>query len=1499
MGMPGILLRCAAALGLAAALWVEGAPAARHIVIVAGKKSHGPEGNGIHDYPWSARLLKVMLDRSNIAGQVAVSFHLDGWPKDTRALEAADAIMIISDGRDGDLYAEAPHLENAERVEFLEKQMKRGCGLLTFHFSTFAPDKWAEQSLRWTGGYFDWEEGGVRKWYSAIQTREAQVQPAAGAHPVLRGVPAFKLREEFYYNIRFAPDDARWTPLWSVPDLPGRDAAGRVVAWAREREDGGRGFGTTCGHFYDNWKEAPFRKFILNALVWAAKVEVPAAGVEAPYFSREEIRAALAGVNGEQRALSEKPIRALILTGHQYPGHKWAETTPVLRAALEQDGCFVVEVSEDIERLSQIKPGSHDVLVLNYCNWEQPRGLSAQSKAAFVDYLKAGGGLVLIHFANGAWHFSLPKAGESDWPEFRNICRRVWDHKSDSGHDPFGAFRCEITAAPHAITQGMAAFDTLDELYFRQKGTAPIEPLVTAKSRQTGRDEPLAWAYDYGRGRVFQTVLGHGAVSLQMAGPAELVRRGAAWAAGREQRPVPRAEAQPASNATAVGSTPRAANPPPVGAALVEGKSGRALDARVAGALVEGHEDFRKGPRALTLTARLFGKAQFNILLASEPKRAPRHWELYTYAGSGVLSVFLPGRGGEYRSAVDICDGQWHELAMELDDARLRLFVDGKRVLDEALPPAPASTAADGSLAIGRLAEGGIGCEGWIDEVTFTRPATATTPAQILGAWSFDALEQGKRFADRSPHQRFALLSSDAPPSGAPVQGVGAADDPTRQTEKDWVDARWARTQMGPFMSGHIATPHGGTAKGIALRVGDQGEATVCFDTDLLRYSAGWTGGFLQPDASRYGLIHPLKPVGDIVFSTEKSPGWADGRGRFDDLRQPRFGPLPKDWARHRALHLHGNRLVLAASVDGVEILDSPWAHRREGVVAITREWEAGPRNRPLTVHLCDMAKARIEKHGELSVALVALGTQVSAVAIAGGGALRVEEPGRVRLEFAVGRLPLRAKAFFWRGAANELPGFLALARDQSAPADLRKWTAAGPARWGAPLQTRGIVDRRRTAFAIDTITVPHENPFHALMFTAGHDFFSNGDAAVCTVHGDVWRVSGLDETLEGVRWQRYATGLYQPLGLRVVNDRVHVLGRDQITRLVDSNADGEADHYEVFNNDLMIGGGGHSYATSLETDAQGRFYFMRCAEDTPHGGVALRVDKDGSKLEVLSTGFRNPNGMGVGPDGTVTAADQQGDWVPETRLDVLRPGGFYGFMPMHKRAEAPQTFDAPLCWIPRALDNSAGGQAWVPDGKWGALGGQMLHLSYGRCTWMMVLRDGANGAVVPLPGKFLSGAMRGRFSPRDGHFYVSGLRGWQTAAVRDGCLQRVRHTGEPLHLPVATRVSADGIRITFNTPLDKKAAVDAGNWALEQWNYRWSSTYGSKDWSVKNPAQAGRDPVEVRRAELSADGRTVLLRLEGVQKVHVLSVQYNLDSADGANFKGQLSLTINQVPGQ
>ena len=487
---------------------------------------------------------------------------------------------------------------------------------------------------------------------------------------------------------------------------------------------------------------------------------------------------------------------------------------------------------------------------------------------------------------------------------------------------------------------------------------------------------------------------------------------------------------------------------------------------------------------------------------------------------------------------------------------------------------------------------------------------------------------------------------------------------------------------------------------------------------------------------------------------------------------------------------------------------------------------------------------------------------------------------------------PVVFSVLLWRGTEAASGEFKKFAEASVPTEDPSRLLRPSPSRWPART-TRGQLGADTDILAVDTLTLPYDNPWKALLFASGVDFGPDGAAYVCTLHGDVWRVTGIDDSLRELTWKRYATGLFQPLGLRVRDGKVLVLGRDRITRLHDEDGDGEADLYESFTDSIATSAGGHDYVTCLEADAAGNLYYV-----DPKG--IHRVSPDGRTNITLATGWRNPNGMGVRPDGLLTVAPQQGEWTPSSQISEVRPGGYYGYGGPKITAERALGYDAPLCWIPHAVDNSSGSQVWLPRGAWGPLGGQMLHLLWGRCGMMSVLRDTvgdvSQGAVVPLPVKLLSGPNRATFNARDGALYVAGSTGWQTSAVKDGALQRVRWTGRPAHLPVEWHAHANGITVTFSEPLKRDTAEDAGSYAVRRWNYRYAAQYGSKDWSVAQPGKEGRDDVPVRSAKLLADGRTVFLDLGDLAPVMQMELKWNLDAVDGKTTRSQLWLTLNQL---
>jgi type 1 glutamine amidotransferase len=244
--------------------------------LVAGTPSHA---RGDHEFNAGVQLFHKALEKQT---NVLTTFYLNGWPKDPTAFDNADAIIFYMNGGGGHAAIQGDHLQK------LEPFMKRGVGLANLHYAVEVPkEKGGPEWLRWMGGYFE-------TFYSVNPTWEADFTKLPN-HPITRGVQPFKIRDEWYYNMRFA--DKGVTPILTAvpPDSTrmGKDDAhggnefvrsnkGRPehLAWAFERPDGGRGFGFTGGHYHKNWANENFRRLVLNALLWTAKAEVPPNGVQ-------------------------------------------------------------------------------------------------------------------------------------------------------------------------------------------------------------------------------------------------------------------------------------------------------------------------------------------------------------------------------------------------------------------------------------------------------------------------------------------------------------------------------------------------------------------------------------------------------------------------------------------------------------------------------------------------------------------------------------------------------------------------------------------------------------------------------------------------------------------------------------------------------------------------------------------------------------------------------------------------------------------------------------------------------------------------------------------------------------------------------------------------------------------------------------------------------------------------------------------------------------------
>jgi type 1 glutamine amidotransferase len=279
-----------------------GAAAPKKVVLIAGPITGHPKDT--HEYEKNVTLLRHLLDQH--PATFSAETHYRGWPTNADTLNDADTIFFTSDGTDR---KETDHpLYVGDRIKVIEKQMKRGCGIVFFHWSTFHPKRFQDQITEWVGGYFDYESGPPpRNWYSAIQTWNADAGPQP--HPITRGVKPFRAEEEFYYRIRFRENDARLKPI--VTTRPPNETQDYAVGWAVERADGGRGFGFTGGHFYKNWWAPDFRKLVLNAIAWTAKAEVPTNGIESRLEERAKVL--VVGTNAARLAFAlEQDPRVIV-----------------------------------------------------------------------------------------------------------------------------------------------------------------------------------------------------------------------------------------------------------------------------------------------------------------------------------------------------------------------------------------------------------------------------------------------------------------------------------------------------------------------------------------------------------------------------------------------------------------------------------------------------------------------------------------------------------------------------------------------------------------------------------------------------------------------------------------------------------------------------------------------------------------------------------------------------------------------------------------------------------------------------------------------------------------------------------------------------------------------------------------------------------------------------------------------------------------------------------
>jgi putative heme-binding domain-containing protein len=379
--------------------------------------------------------------------------------------------------------------------------------------------------------------------------------------------------------------------------------------------------------------------------------------------------------------------------------------------------------------------------------------------------------------------------------------------------------------------------------------------------------------------------------------------------------------------------------------------------------------------------------------------------------------------------------------------------------------------------------------------------------------------------------------------------------------------------------------------------------------------------------------------------------------------------------------------------------------------------------------------------------------------------------------------------------------------------------------------------------------------------------FTDDGSMYLLTMtEGQVWRTRTptIDQP-QRVRWQRYASGLYHPIGLAVVDNRLYVAQKPEITELVDRDGDGVVDQYRTVATGWGLSTGWHEYCFGLAVDRQKNLWFaLNTGHFWPHPGIAnpgrwrgsvMRVSTDTERLDEVAKGCRVPNGICMGPEGEMFVTDNQGDWIEACKLAHVVPGRFYGH-PEYKEDALPSgqsPSGRSTIWLPYHRSRSSSGPSYdVTGGKFGPFVNQMFVGDVGYGANAGILRvalekiDGElQGACLPFVDGQPLGCERMKFGP-DGSLYIASLTSGLT---------RMNYVAQSVPLAIQAiriRPGGKGFVVQLTKPLAADQVIEPKQFHVKRYHYLYTANYGSP--------QTDEAVVPVEGAEVSSDRTSITL---------------------------------------
>ncbi|MCM4150163.1 glycosyl hydrolase [Arenibacter sp. N53] len=392
-----------------------------------------------------------------------------------------------------------------------------------------------------------------------------------------------------------------------------------------------------------------------------------------------------------------------------------------------------------------------------------------------------------------------------------------------------------------------------------------------------------------------------------------------------------------------------------------------------------------------------------------------------------------------------------------------------------------------------------------------------------------------------------------------------------------------------------------------------------------------------------------------------------------------------------------------------------------------------------------------------------------------------------------------------------------------------------------------------------------------------GIDFIDEERMVICTWDstGSVYILKNYNtEDPESIEVKQIAKGLAEPLGIKMVDGELYVLQKQELTKLIDNDGDGIIDEYKKVCDSWNVTSHYHEFAFGL-VYKEGSFYATLATDlgsefkEVKDRGKVVRISKDGSDVEIIAEGFRTPNGIAEGPDGALYVADNQGNWIPTSKIVRVEKGKFYGFKHADWERVKDYKEDPPLVWLPHEeISNSPSQPAIFNIGPYKD---QMIHGDVTHGGIKRVFIDEVDGVKQGVVFRFIQGLDAGInrtvWGP-DGDLYAGGVGSggnWRHEGRLWYALHRFHYNEKSTFEMLAVRAKTNGMEIEFTEPINSKELLNKENFEVEQYYYEATEDYGGP--------KLGEQELKIKSVNLSGDRKKVFLEIEGIQENKVIYI--------------------------